>query len=207
MRRGGGHESDDSGRRGTRHVNAPRRSRIRDVFDRTQASVVQELMQTMRKLDQSGKTLAIVRALRDGPPRLRQFAINSIGPLKNITTDKEFPALAEQVLFVAVGEDLWPRVIALGPLGETSAVTKLNRDAVSTEERRERVRQLAANVPHNRVHLLVVTALNAQQVDVALAAAEQFARLPAGTTDANVRAKLVEVLANVIEGKLGHVVA
>lgn len=115
--------------------------------------------------------------------------------------------MAEQVLFVAVGEDLWPRVIALGPLGETSAVTKLNRDAVSTEERRERVRQLAANVPHNRVHLLVVTALNAQQVDVALAAAEQFARLPAGTTDANVRAKLVEVLANVIEGKLGHVVA
>ncbi len=177
-----------------------------DFSDQTQAPVVQELMLTMRKLDQSGKTLAIIRALRDGPPRARQFAINSVGPFKNITTDKEFPALAEQVLIVAAGEDLWPRVIALRLLGETLAVTKLDPAAVSTEERREMVRQLAVNVPHDRVHQLVVTALNAKQIDVALAA-EQFARLPAETTDAKVQAKLVEVLANVIKGKLGDVVA
>ena len=108
-----------------------------DISDQAQVSVVQELMQTMRKLDHSGKTLAIVRVLRDGPTRSRQFAINSVGPFKNITTDKEFPALAEQVLIVAAGEDLWPRVIALGLLGETLAVTKLDPAAVSTEERRE----------------------------------------------------------------------
>lgn len=62
-------------------------------------------------------------------------------------------------------------------------------------------------MPHIRVHQLVVTALNAKQIDVALAAAEQLARLPAETTDAKVQTKLVEVLANVIKGKLGDMVA
>ncbi|MBC8117289.1 MAG: pilus assembly protein N-terminal domain-containing protein [Candidatus Saccharimonas sp.] len=165
------------------------------------------LVLAMRKLDLLGKTPALVNALRDGSPRVRLFALNCLDSLKDVTVAKDFPALAEQVLKIAAGEELVPKLISLRLLGETLPITRLDPAEFTTEERRELARRLVEFVPRDRALQLLVTTLSDKQIDAALEAALQLAKQPEDGVDAATQKKMLDVLANVTKGRLGEATA
>lgn len=158
------------------------------------------LADCVSQIDPLWKSPVIVRALREGSDNVKQFALECVDPLKDLTVATEFPELAKHVLTVAAGELPARRITALRILGETLPITQLKPEEFTTDERREMARRLTEFAPHDRVVALLATALSDKQIDVVLEAALALARFT--KMDTETLGKLVEVLANVTKGKL-----
>ncbi|MBC7816194.1 MAG: pilus assembly protein N-terminal domain-containing protein [Planctomycetaceae bacterium] len=181
-----------------------------ELFDpdsKSDSAASSELLNTLYSLDRSAKLPAAVHALRDGSPRVWQYAMSCVGMLKDCTSEKDFPAFAEQVLKHAAKSDGLPRTVSLRLLAQTLPITELKADDFSTEERREMARRLTEHVPRSLVISLLTKALDGKDIDAAVLATAELAKLSDNTKSEIGPAQLLDVLTSVLKGKRDEVVA
>lgn len=167
-------------------------------------------IEALKSISRTAKLPALVTALRDGHPRVKQVAIWSFyndSSFWEYANEPEFAALAEQILAVAAGPDELPRASALAVLAQTLPITSIDLAELVTGERREAVQRLATAIPHDRVLQLITGALSESQIEVAITSARLLSDMPDKMRDPDLLARVVDLFSKVTQGKLQGVAA
>jgi hypothetical protein len=122
--------------------------------------------------------------------------------------EPDFPVLAELLLKAAADSQEVPRPMALYLLAKTLPLTKIDLADLTTDERRDAIKQFSTAFPRDRAISIISDALSDKHVEVALASATTLLDLREKLDDSNLATQIVDVLAKLTQkqfhGKTVH---